>query len=64
MELKKEHGTENKGLTVSLKLADTDIFKALLKECSSILEDERIDKAIRKEYCARFEIIMKENINR
>lgn len=64
MELKKEHGTENKGLTVSLKLADTDIFKALLKECSSILEDERIDKHIREEYCTRLEKLLDKTFNK
>lgn len=49
---------------MSLKLADTDIFKALLKECSSILEDERIDKHIRKEYCARLEKLLDKTFNK
>lgn len=55
MELIKEHGAENKGLCVNVKLTETDIFKELLKEYNSILEDERIDKHIREEYCARLE---------
>lgn len=63
MELKKEHGTENKGLSVNVKLTETDIFKELLKEYKSILEDERIDKSIRKEYCARFEKLLDKTFN-
>lgn len=64
MELKKEHGTENKGLSVNVKLTETDIFKELLKECNSILEDERIDTSIRKEYKDRFENIFNETFNK
>lgn len=63
MELKKEHGTENKGLSVNVKLTETDIFKELLKEYKSILEDERIDRSIRKEYCARFEKLLDKTFN-
>ena len=51
---------ENKVLKVNVKLTETDIFKELLKECNSILEDERIDKHIREEYYERFEKIFNE----
>lgn len=55
---------ENKVLNVKVKLTETDIFKELLKECNSILEDERIDKDIRKEYKDRFENIFNETFNK
>ena len=64
MELTKGHESENKGLSVNVKLTETDIFKELLKECSSILEDERIDKHIRKEYCARLEKLLDKTFNK
>lgn len=64
MELTKGRELENKGLSVNVKLTETEIFKDFLKEYSSILEDERIEKSIREEYYSRLEIIMKENINR
>ena len=50
-----ESGKGKDKLKLTVKLTETDIFQEVLKVSGDILEDERIDKAIRKEYCARFE---------
>lgn len=59
-----ESGKGKDRLTLTVKLTETDIFKELLKECNSILEDERIDKHIREEYNDRFEKIFNETFNK
>ncbi|WP_343342452.1 hypothetical protein [Terrisporobacter petrolearius] len=50
-----ESGKDKDKLKLTVKLTETDIFQGVLKVCSAILEDERIDKSIREEYAARFE---------
>ena len=59
-----ESGKDKDKLKLKIELTETDIFQGVLKVCSDILGDERIDKAIRKEYCARFEKLFDETINK
>lgn len=57
MELPKgfEGGKGKDKLTLTVKLTETEYVTPFLKEYNSILEDERIDKHVRKEYYDRFE---------
>jgi|GEM_PF-3497577 len=59
-----ESGKGKEKLKLTVKLTETDIFQEVLKVSGAILEDERIDKSIRKEYCARFEKLFDETINK
>lgn len=48
------------GITVNVRLADTDVFKSLVDILDKILNDTRIDQAIRDEYINNFRIIKEE----
>lgn len=64
MDLPKGYKSENKGLSIKVKLTETDTFRGFFKEYNSILEDERIDKNIREEYSTRFEKMYDETFNK
>lgn len=58
-----ESGKDKDKLKLTVKLTETDIFQGGLKVCSAILEDESIDRSIRKWYCARFEKLLDKTFN-
>ncbi|MCC3868500.1 hypothetical protein [Terrisporobacter mayombei] len=59
-----EQGKGKEKLALTVKMTETDIFKAFFREYRIILEDERIDKSIRLEYNDRFNMIINETCDR
>lgn len=67
MNLPNGYHVENKGLKVTVKLTETDIFESIIDMLKRVAQDKRIDKNIRDEYLSDlseqigFDIVINEN---
>ena len=67
MNLPNGYHAENKGLKITVKLTETDIFESILDIIAKAIQDKRIDKNIRHEYLSDlseqigFDIVINEN---